>query len=169
MITNKEYYELIEYRVTSSEPFGWNCYGEYAMYVDSSTSDWEISAIIDIKSQVVYEVSVTDVSRGVTYRMVHPDFADVYEKEHSMLNPGVAFSYAYNPEYINLDVLADFMEKAIAIKTGAAYDTRVQIAVDFSDSELYTYLKLAHELDITFNQFVERALIAAITNRNTYE
>ena len=36
------------------------------------------------------------------------------------------------------------------------------IEVDFSDEELLKYMKLAHDMDITFNKFVEDALRAAI-------
>jgi len=39
-----------------------------------------------------------------------------------------------------------------------ADDDRVDIEVDFTDEELLAYMKLAHEQDITFNQFVERAI-----------
>jgi hypothetical protein len=38
--------------------------------------------------------------------------------------------------------------------------------VDFSDEELLKYMKLAHERDMTFNQFVEEALRAAIEDYN---
>jgi hypothetical protein len=34
--------------------------------------------------------------------------------------------------------------------------------VDFSDEELLTYMKMAHDRDMTFNQFVEEALRQAI-------
>ena len=37
-------------------------------------------------------------------------------------------------------------------------DHRAEIQVDFTDEELLTYMKRAHELDITFNQFVEQML-----------
>ena len=36
------------------------------------------------------------------------------------------------------------------------------IDVDFTDEELLTYMKLAHEQGITFNRFVENAVRAAI-------
>ena len=36
------------------------------------------------------------------------------------------------------------------------------IEVEFSDEELLRYMTLAHELDITFNQFVERALLSLL-------
>ena len=37
-------------------------------------------------------------------------------------------------------------------------DHRAEIEVNFTDEELLTYMKMAHEQDITFNQFVEQVL-----------
>lgn len=37
-------------------------------------------------------------------------------------------------------------------------DNRVEIPLDFSDAELLVLFKQAHEADLTFNDFVERAL-----------
>ena len=37
-------------------------------------------------------------------------------------------------------------------------DGMVEIPLDFSDAELLVLFKQAHEADLTFNQFVERAL-----------
>jgi hypothetical protein len=51
----------------------------------------------------------------------------------------------------------------LAIKSGEDYDTRVMMPIDFSDAELLQYKKLAHDRDMTFNQFVEEALRHAIT------
>jgi collagenase-like PrtC family protease len=64
--------------------------------------------------------------------------------------------------YVDLEVADDFIQKCLAIKLGQEYDTRVSVPVDFSDEDLLTYMKLAHEKDITFNQLMEQALIAAI-------
>ena len=36
------------------------------------------------------------------------------------------------------------------------------VELELTDEEALRYMKMAHELDITFNQFVERALTAAI-------
>jgi hypothetical protein len=38
-------------------------------------------------------------------------------------------------------------------------DNKVEIPLEFSDAELLTLFKQAHELDLTFNQFVEQALL----------
>ena len=37
-------------------------------------------------------------------------------------------------------------------------DNRVEIPLDFSDEELLVLFKQAHEADMTFNAFVEKAL-----------
>lgn len=37
-------------------------------------------------------------------------------------------------------------------------DNRVEIPLDFSDEELLILFKQAHEADLTFNEFVEKAL-----------
>jgi hypothetical protein len=47
------------------------------------------------------------------------------------------------------------------IPESVKYET---IDLEFSDEELLQYMKMAHELDITFNQLVERALKEVILN-----
>jgi len=48
-------------------------------------------------------------------------------------------------------------------------DDRVDIEVNFTDEELLTYMKMAHEQDITFNQFVEQAIKRFIDERENEE
>ena len=45
-----------------------------------------------------------------------------------------------------------------SIKMIKLADNRVEIPLDFSDEELLILFKQAHEADLTFNQFVEKAL-----------
>ena len=45
-------------------------------------------------------------------------------------------------------------------------DHRAEIQVDFTDEELLTYMKRAHEMDITFNQFVEQVLQQFLDEEN---
>jgi hypothetical protein len=72
-------------------------------------------------------------------------------------------------DYVDLDVVDDFIQKCLAIRAGEAYDTRVQVPVDFSDEELLTYMKMAHDRDMTFNEFVEEALRNLINEHNRKE
>jgi len=63
----------------------------------------------------------------------------------------------------------EWFEKAEAIFNKEDYDTRVQVPVDFSDEDLLQYMKMAHDMDITFNQFIERALVKAIEDHKLEE
>lgn len=46
-------------------------------------------------------------------------------------------------------------------------DNKVEIPIDLPDSELLVLFKQAHEQDITFNQFVERALMEFLERKQT--
>jgi hypothetical protein len=94
--------------------------------------------------------------------MINPKFQKKHEKEAESRN--VNLNEAWDDvDYVDLDVADDFIQKALAIRAGENYDTRVQVPVDFSDEELLQYMKLAHERDMTFNEFVEEALRHAIS------
>jgi hypothetical protein len=45
----------------------------------------------------------------------------------------------------------------------------VPIQIDFSDEELFRYMKLAHEMDITLNQLINRALSEMIEHFDLME
>jgi hypothetical protein len=93
--------------------------------------------------------------------MINPKFQEKHRKEAEAR--GVNLNEAWDDvDYIELDVLDDFIQKALAIRAGESYDTRVQVQVDFSDEDLLQYMKIAHERDITFNELVEDALRHAI-------
>jgi hypothetical protein len=93
--------------------------------------------------------------------MINPKFQEKHRKEAEMRD--VNLNEAWDcVDYVDLDVLDDFIQKALAIRAGESYDTRVQVQVDFSDEDLLQYMKIAHERDVTFNQLVEDALRHAI-------
>jgi hypothetical protein len=93
--------------------------------------------------------------------MINPKFQKKHANEAEMRN--VNLNEAWDEvDYIDLDVDDDFIQKALAIRAGEDYDTRIQVEVDFSDDDLLQYMKLAHSMDITFNELVERALREAI-------
>jgi len=63
-----------------------------------------------------------------------------------------------------LEVDDDFIQKALAIKDGKDYDTRVQMELDIPEEDLLLYMKEAHKRDMTFNAFIEEALRTMISN-----
>ena len=166
MITIKEWMELTDYKITEGSDYGWSCYGPNAYTLDSwngvhGEGGYSFSITFSTKSQKVYEVSMCDYTNDRAYRMINPKFQKKHEKEAESRN--VNLNEAWDDvDYVDLDVVDDFIQKAFAIKAGESYDTRVQVPVDFSDEELLQYMKLAHERDMTFNELVEEALRHAI-------
>ena len=170
MITLKQWMETCNYRITEGSEYGWQCFGHDAYRLDSWNGDQEghtISIVFDTRTQVVYEVEAFDYKRELAYRMINPEFKAAFDAEvedRDILDMAWEKDDGSPVTYNTLDVDDDWLEKAYAICNDQDYDTRVKVPVDFTDEELLTYMKMAHERDMTFNQFVESALKAAIEN-----
>ncbi len=168
MITLKDFMEIVDYRITEGSDYQWACFGPTAYRLDSWNGEQDghtVSILFDTHSQEVYQVEAFDYSNERAYRMTNPKYKALFEEEcehRDVMDVAWQRDDGTDVEYIDLDVVEDFVEKARAIVTGEEYDTRVKVPVDFSDEELLTYMKMAHERDMTFNAFVEMALRAAI-------
>lgn len=164
MITMKQWMELVDYRITEGDPFMWGCYGPNAYNLSSwngKQDGYSLNIVFSTKSQKVYEVCVCDYKNERAYRLINPKKVEAYRKEAEIRD--VEANQAWDEvDYVDLETVDDFIQKAEAIIAGEDYDTRVQVPVDFSDEELLQYMKLAHERDMTFNEFIEEALRHAI-------
>ena len=164
MITMKEWMELVGYRITEGSDYMWQCYGSNAYALDSWNGEQDghsFTVIFDTRDQTVYEVQAHDYVHNRAYRMINEDFQKKNRKEAKKRD--IDKDNAWDDvNYVDLDVDDDFIQKCLAIRAGEDYDTRVSVPMEFSDEELLTYMKLAHERDITFNQLVEQALREAI-------
>ena len=173
MITMKEWMELVDYKITEGGDYGWGCYGPNSYTLDSwngvhGAGGYSFSIVFSTKTQKVYEVSVCDYTNDRAYRMINPKNQEKHRQEALARN--VNLNEAWDEcDYVDLDVVDDFIQKCLAIRAGEAYDTRVQVPVDFSDEELLTYMKMAHDRDMTFNEFVEEALRNLINEHNRKE
>jgi len=166
MITMKEWMELVDYKITEGSEYGWSCYGPNAYCLDSwngvhGAGGYSFSIVFSTKTQKVYEVSVCDYTNDRAYRMIVENKQDKHRKEAESKSE-LANQAWDDVNYIDLDVDDDFFQKSLAIKEGDEYDTRILVPVDFSDDDLLHYMKIAHDMDITFNEFVEMALEEAI-------
>jgi len=168
MITLKEWMELVNYRITEGSPYGWDCYGPNTHMLDSWNGDqdgYSFTIVFDTKTQVVYEVQAHDYVNNRAYRVINPEYKEQYVAHAASM--GEHADQAWDDvDYVDLEVDDDFIQKALAIRDGKDYDTRVSIPVDFTDAELLKYMKMAHERDMTFNEFVEEAIRAAIDDFN---
>jgi len=164
MLTIKEWMELVDYRITEGSDFQWDCYGRRVYVLDSWNGEqdgYSFSIVFSTEDQTVYEVSVCDYTNDRAYRMINEDFQKKMRKEAKRRD--VDKDQAWDGvAYVDLDVVDDFIQKGLAIKAGEEYDTRVTINLDIPDDELLTIFKAAHAMDLTFNEFVERACLHAI-------
>jgi len=112
-------------------------------------------------------VQAHDYVHNRAYRMINEDFQKKAKKEARKrdVNRNMAWD---DVDYVDIEVDDDFMQKCLAIRAGEDYDTRVSVPIDFTDQELLTYMKIAHDRDITFNQLVEEALREAINAHVPY-
>ncbi len=168
MITLKDFMEVVNFRITEGSNYGWQCFGANAYCLDSWNGEQDghtISIIFDTKTQEVYQTLAYDYQRERAYRMTNPNFKSDFDAEcedKDVLDMAWELDDGAPVKYVDLEVEEDFLEKVHAIVNDLDYDSRVKVPVEFTDEELFTYMKMAHDRDITFNQLVEEALMSLI-------
>jgi hypothetical protein len=157
MITLKEWMELVDYRITGGSEFQWDCFGSDARYLDCDDNHASTSVIFDGVDQTVYQVTVYDYERNRAYRMINPDYKFGHADEAAGRN--VVSDQAWDEvKYIDLETDEDFLAKSRAIISGQDYDTRISIPIELPDDEMLVLMTMAHERDMTFNDFIEDIL-----------
>jgi len=156
MISLKEWLDLADYRITEGSDY--NFFSEHAYSLSSWNGEhdgYSLEIIFDQQTQIVYAVEACDYKHNRAYRLINADYADLdYDKN------------AWDDiKWVDLDVNNDFIEKALAIKSGEDYDTRVTIELDLPHDLLHELMLKAHEADMTLNDFFLKLLQTAMDNR----
>ena len=158
MITLKQWMELVDYRITEGTDYllaGENLFSLTSWNGRQSDGGYSMEIVFDQKTQDIYVVEACDYSNNRAYRLINPDINDV---DHDK----TAWD---DTEWTDLDVEADWLEKATAIIAGEDYDTRVQMQLDIPHDLLYKLMLLAHEADLTLNEFIVKILQEAMNSR----
>lgn len=160
MLTLKEWMEIVDYKITEGSAYMWQCYGDHAHALDSWNGDHDghsFTIIFDTKTQTVYEVQAHDFRNQRAYRMINQDFQKKMRKEAKRrdCNKDEAWD---DVDYVDLEADDDFIQKCLAIRAGEDYDTRVSIPITLPDNEMLILMTMAHERDMTFNDFIEETL-----------
>ena len=167
MITLKEFMEVVDYRITEGSDYTWTCFGEkakpYSLSAWNQEHDgWSFNITFDTNTQDVYMVESCDYKHNRAYRLINPDFVNQYRTYAKLENPEYVDNAWDGVDYVDLESDDDWIQKALSIKAGEDYDTRVSIPLDIPEDELMVLFKAAHERDMTFNEFVEEALRQAL-------
>jgi len=164
MITVKDFMEVVNYRITEGDSYGWQCYGPNAYRLDSWNQDqdgYTVSIVFDTLTQTVCEATAYDYSRERAYRLINPEYLQAYQQEAK--ERGASANEAWdNVNYVDLETAEDFLAKARAIVANQDYDTRVEVPLELDDTVLFGLMKMAHEQDITLNTLVENIVRAEI-------
>ena len=162
MITLKEWLELADYKITEGDKYGWQCYGPYSHTLSTwngihGPGGYSMDITFSTKSQKVYEVGVCDYTHDRAYRMINPKFREKHRKE--ALTRNVNLNEAWDcVNYVDLEVVDDFIQKVLAIKAGEEYSTDVSIPLDLPDDLLMFAFKCAHAENMTFNDWMNQML-----------
>lgn len=152
----------MDHRIVDGSEFQWSCWPD-ARYIDYESEHAHVSVVFNTRTQEIYSAEVSHKTGDQRpYRWQDPKHKQTYINE--AVDKGVDHENAWDYiNWIDLDLENDWLEKATAIFNGLSYDERIEIAVEFTDKELLKYAIMAHEQDITLNQLIERALMAAIS------
>jgi hypothetical protein len=166
----KEWMELVDYKITEGSDYGWSCYGPNAYCLDSwngvhGKGGYSFSIVFSTKTQKVYEVSVCDYTNDRAYRMIVENKRKKHKEEAFLRN--VNLNEAWDDvDYTELEVVDDFIQKCLAIKAGEQYDTRIEVPLTLDNDQLFLLMHLAHEKDLTLNEFVEDILTDIINSNH---
>ena len=171
MITMKEWMELVDYKITEGSDYGWECYGPNSYTLDSwngvhGTGGYSFSIVFSTKSQKVYEVSMCDYTNNRAYRMINPNNVEKHRKEAE--SKSVLANQAWDDvDFVDLDHVDDFIQKALAIKAGEDYDTRISLSLELDEKLVIKLMQMAHEEDISLNKLIEK-ILKEVIDANQY-
>ena len=115
------------------------------------------SVVFDTKTQFVYSVEAWDYGYGHEYRWTHPGYIESYAAEAK--SRGVNYKQSFDDhEFTDLEVPEDIMEKLAAIVAGEEYDDRIMVQLVLDDDNRILLMEMAHEADLSLNQYVEHIL-----------
>lgn len=158
MITLQDFLHAVDYRITGGSEFQWQCFGDHARYLDCNVDIDRASAsvIFDSRDQTVYQVTAYDYTADRAYRWTHPDWVSNHQQE--VAERGVTDNAWDDVSYTDLEVVEDMLAKTRAIIAGESYDTRISVPIELPDDEMLVLMTMAHEQNMTFNDFVEDLL-----------
>ena len=154
MITLKEFMELVDYRITEGSSYYSSEYSDNAYSLDSwnglhETGGHSTSIVFDTVTQEVFEVTVCDYQNNRAYQLINPIYDNTEADRDNAWD---------DVRWTPIETVDDFIEKARAIASGIDYDTRVQIPLNLDKEDMFKMMQMAHERDLTLNQFVELTL-----------
>jgi len=169
MINLDDFLKIINYNVVDGYEFQWNCYGGNAQAIShsrmvSKDNEVTVSCVFDRNTQQVFEIQAWERKSFREYRWIHPGYIESAFAEAKRRRVDFYQSIDDN-QFIDIEELDDMLEKARAIYLGIEYDSRLLVRVDLSEEDKYQLMCMAHEEDLTLNEFVNQILTDYIKDK----
>jgi len=158
----KEINEILDHKIFEGSEYCWSCYPN-GRFLDYTSDHAQVSVVFSTEDQRVYQAEIwpSEESQLPIYRWIDPEFLPAYKAECQAR--GTDFNIALDTiSYVDLEVPADFLEKARAIFNGKTFDPRIQVQLDLEDEVILQLAIEAHKRDITINQMVDQILRLAM-------
>jgi hypothetical protein len=98
--------------------------------------------------------------------MINPNNVEKHRKEAK--SKSVLANQAWDDvDFVDLDVVDDFIQKALAIKAGEDYDTRISLSLELDEKLVIKLMQMAHEEDISLNKLIEK-ILKEVIDANQY-
>jgi hypothetical protein len=98
-----------------------------------------------------------DYTNDRAYRMIVENKQAKHRKESQ--SRAVNLNQAWDDvDYVDLEVVDDFIQKALAIKAGEDYENTVSVPIDLPDDLMMFAFRAAHEADMTLNDWMNQML-----------
>jgi hypothetical protein len=167
--------EITDHKITEGSEYGWDCYPN-ARFLNYESEFAYVSVLYSTETQEIYEADVSikvdnwfDEDKNMRpYRWLNPEFKDVMIAEAKKRK--VKWRKAWDDvKWIDLEVEADFLEKAKAIFNGESHDNRIQVPIELEDHVMLQLCMEAHKRDVTLNKMVEIILQEVIDKHSVNE
>ncbi len=148
----QRYLSAIDYRITDGSEFLWNCW-KNARYYDCTTNYGHASMTANPDRGIVYEITVyATLDSDHPYRWTNPDFVDIRDAEahERRLDSKKAWE---DINWIDTESEDDILDKVKAILNNIDFDKRVVINIWLEETVITKLALLAHEADITLNEY----------------
>jgi hypothetical protein len=151
----------IKYELTAGEKYQWECW-KNARYYESVGDGYSVEMVADSIRKTVYQITMADTTKDVTYRWLNPDHIGAYlsECKERRINPDETDDEG--GRYSDTESADDILTKIKCIVNNLPYDKTVVLQICLPHLLIVEIALAAHEQNITLNQFVAQALKSMI-------
>lgn len=167
-----EFLRVINYEITLSEKYKWECFGNRAQSITfwnglSSEKGIDISCVYDLVTQRVYSVETWDHENHIVYCWIDPAYRNAFfqEAKDRGVSPALgSLDFGVSEEIFAEEDILDIC--SVEFNKNKASESYTDIEVDLPEDLLLQAMLEAHKQDITFNEFARQALAAMMEKHN---